>query len=243
MTLRATIKKVLARVAPRSVYVAVNARVAARDIASGRRYAPEIDLLPRFVHAGDTVVDVGANHGMYTYHLSRLVGPTGTVHAFEPIPANLNILRHTVRSLRLENVSVHPQACGEHAGRVSFSVPEEHGVPQLARARPGAAGEEFSCEVVRLDDSVDGRVSFLKIDVEGAELFVLRGAERMLRESKPVVLFEAGDATAAFGYEQEAVFDYLRERGYRFCSGGFRGKPLEPRERFTLFEDYFALPE
>jgi hypothetical protein len=77
--------------------------------------------------------------------------------------------------------------------------------------------------------------------VDGAELLVLRGAQRILRESQPVVLFEAGDYTSDFGYKQQSVFDFLSTFGYRFFSGRFSSKPLEPREGFTVAEDYFAL--
>jgi len=243
MNPRRTIKRTLAKVLPRTVYLAINARIAARDIAAKRRWAPEIEHLPNFVRSGDIVVDVGGNHGLYTYHLSRLVGPSGRVHTFEPMPPNLKILRYTIRRHRLSNVTLHPRACSDKAQRTTFTVPVEDGLLGLGGARQGGEGVPFVCEIVRLDDVLAGKISFMKIDVEGAELFVLRGAERIVRESRPVVLFEAGGHTEEFGYEQQAVFDFLSAFGYRFLSGGFRGRALEPRRRFTEAEDYFALPE
>jgi FkbM family methyltransferase len=244
MNFRRASKILLANVVPRSTYLAVNARIAARDIASKRRYVPEIDSVPRFVRAGDTVVDVGGNHGLYAFHLSRLVGPSGRVHTFEPVPMNLGILRHTVKSLGLSNVTVHPAGCGDKPGKTSFYVLSDHGIPQLGwPRRQEAAGQKFQCDIVRLDDVIAARISFLKIDVDGAELLVLRGAQRILRESHPVILFEAGGYTSDFGYEQQAVFDFLATFGYRFFSGGFSSKALEPREGFSVAEDYFALPE
>lgn len=224
------------------MYLAINARIAARDIASGRRWAPEIDLLGQFVRDGDTVIDVGGNHGLYTYHLSRLVGASGRVHTFEPLPPNLAILRYTVKTHCLGNVTVHSEACGEKSERATFCVPQNRGVPELGAARQGGSGLAFDCQVVRLDDVVPPTVNFLKIDVEGAELFVLRGAERMLRLCQPVILFEAGNHTRDFGYDQQAVFEFLSAFGYRFLSGGFRGRALEPREGFTDIEDYFCVP-
>ncbi len=233
----------LANVVPRSVYLSLNARIAAKDIASGRRNAPEIAMLPKFVRAGDTVIDVGGNHGLYTYHLSRLVGPLGQVHTFEPIPLNLGILRHTVKNLELNNVTVHPEGCGDKAGSATFCVLLDHGIPQLGwPRRQEADGLKFQCDLVRLDDVIGARISFLKIDVDGVELLVLRGAQRILQESRPTILFEAGGYTSDFGYEQQAVFDFLSSFGYRFFSGGFSSKALEPRDGFTVAEDYFALP-
>ena len=235
------VKLAVTNLLPPSVYLPAYARIAAWSIATKRRYAPEIDLLPNFVRSGDAVVDIGAGHGLYTYHLSQLVGPAGTVHAFEPIPLNLRILRHTVKSQQLTNVVIHPQGCGDNAQRATFGVSVEHGIPQLGGARQGAAGLQFDCEVVRLDDVIHSKVQFLKVDVEGAELLVFRGAERILREYQPVILFEAGQHTRAFGYEQQAVFDFLSRLKYKFFSGGWVGKPLEARDCFTDAEDYFAV--
>ena len=242
VSFRSMAKIALAKLTPQRFYLFINARAAARDIASKRRWAPEIEHLPRFVHGGDTVVDVGGNHGLYTYHLSRLVGPAGRVHTFEPIPPNLEILRYTIERHELSNVTVHPKACGEVNRRVRFAVPIQNGVLGLGGARQDGDGLSFECEMVRIDDIIRANVSFLKIDVEGAELFVLRGAEKLLQRCHPAILFEAGGHTADFGYEQQAVFDYLAELGYHFLSGGFSGKALEPRVRFTAAEDYFAFP-
>ena len=236
------IKLAVANLLPRSVYLPAYARIATWSIATKRRYAPEIDLLPRFVHSGDTVLDVGAGHGLYTYHLSRLVGPAGTVHAFEPIPLNVRILSHAVRSQALRNVVIHAQGCGEKPQRATFGVSLEHGIPQLGDPRQAPEGLQFDCEIVKLDDVIHSKVQFIKVDVEGAELFVFRGAERIIRQCQPVILFEAGQHTGAFGYEQQAVFDFLSGLNYKFFSGGWVGKkPLEPRDCFTDAEDYFAV--
>jgi hypothetical protein len=113
---------------------------------------PEIKFLPKFVQPSDVVLDVGANHGLYAYHLSRLVGPTGCVHAFEPIPLNLTILRHTVKSLGLTNVVVHPNACGDEDCTARFCVLLDHGIPQLGwPRRQNFEGLRFECEVVLLE--------------------------------------------------------------------------------------------
>ena len=243
MNARPALKVALANLVPRSLYIGINARIAGRDIARCHRWAPEIGLLSRFVQPGDTVIDVGGNHGLYTYHLSRLVHASGRVHTFEPLPPNLTILRYTIKRYCVDNVTVHPYACGDKEERTVFSVSLNHGVPELGGARRGSRGLAYDCTVVRLDDVISAKVNFLKIDVEGAELLVLRGAERILRMHQPVVLFEASDQTHHFGYHPQAVFDFLSSLGYGFLSGGFRGKPLEPRERFTDTEDYFAVPK
>ena len=175
--------------------------------------------------------------------MRHLVGPSGTVHAFEPTPPTLRVLRHTVKTLRLNNVTVHPFACGEQNGFTTFSIPIEYGIPELGGARCGSNGHTHQWKVVKLDDMITPAVAFIKIDAEGGELFVLCGAERILRESRPVILFEAAAHTQRFDYQQQDVFDFPKTLGYDFFSGGFRGRPfLEPRSCFGDLEDYFAIP-
>lgn len=237
MNARRLVKVALAHLVPDSIYSAINSVVATRDIASGKRWEPEIALLPRFVSPGDTVIDIGGNHGLYTYHLSRLVGASGCVHSFEPLPPNLRILNHTVKSLGLHNVIIHPTACGEEQATATFCVPLDHGVPQLGWAHQGSNGVNFECTVVGLDGIIDTKVSFIKCDIEGAELFALRGAEQILRLYRPVLLIEAGNQTLRFGYAQQAVFDYAGELGYRFFKGS-----LEEQATFTETGNYFFIP-
>jgi len=235
-------KLALANLAPRSVYLLVNAHAAASEIANRRRWEPEIASLPSFVSRGDIAVDVGASHGLYTYHLSHLVGPAGHVHSFEPLPPNLRILGYIVKRHALTNVTVHPQGCGVKPELATFCVPLDHGVPMLWIARRGGNGLKFLCEVVRLDDVIADKVSFVKIDVEGAELFVLQGARRILCESRPVILFEAINNTLDYGYQQQEVFNFLSTIGYLFLFGAGSGKAPRPIERFTEPGNYFAIP-
>lgn len=243
MNLRQIGKIALANLLPQSVYLFVNAHAAAREIASKYRWEPEIESLRYFVTQGDVVIDVGGNHGLYAYHLSHLVGLSGRVHTFEPLPPNLSILAHTIKKHKLSNVLVHPQGCGMRAETVTFGVALDHGVPLLWLARQGEGGLRFQCDVIRLDDVIAEKVSFLKMDVEGAELFVLRGAERILRESRPVILFEALSLTGHYGYGQQEVFGFLSELEYRFLSGGDPAKALQSIEGFMGDGNYFAVPK
>lgn len=243
MNLRWMGKIALAKILPLQTYLAINARAAAMEIASKRRWEVDIEYLPMFVHSGDTVIDVGGNHGLYTFHLSHIVGPTGRVHTFEPMPPNVDILSYTIKRHRLSNVVLHAQACGREAQTASFGVPMKQGVPMLWIAKQGSDGLKFSCEIVKLDEVISEKVSFLKIDVEGAELFVLQGAERILRESRPVILFEVLDQTQEYGYSQREVFDFLSSLGYSFLAGNGAGEPLEARTGFSDIRNYFCVPD
>jgi FkbM family methyltransferase len=243
MNLRWMAKTAIAKMLPLQWYLAINARAAAMEIASKRRWEDEIDYLPTFVHSGQTVIDVGGNHGLYTFHLSHLVGPAGRVHTFEPMPPNVQILSYTIKRHRLSNVVLHAQACGRQAETATFSVPLKQGVPMLWIARQGSEGLTFSCEIVKLDDVIFDKVSFLKIDVEGAELFVLQGAKRILLESRPVILFEALEQTQEYGYHQQEVFDFLAAAGYHFYAANGGGEALEVRPGFSDVRNYFCVPD
>ncbi len=132
---------------------------------------------------GDTVLDIGAYVGMFTIKASLQVGDDGSVIAVEPATSNLAFLRQNTRLLK--NVKVVPVAVGDdgHLGRLS-----------LSRASPchslslNGSGEAETVEVEAIDHIVSrlgiGKVDFIKIDAEGSELEILRGAKRTLRENK-----------------------------------------------------------
>lgn len=69
------------------------------------------------------MLDIGANYGLYTYHLSRAVGPSGRVYAFEPVPFTSATLRLVSRILHLGNVELIPKGCGDRAAKVPFTLP------------------------------------------------------------------------------------------------------------------------
>lgn len=117
--MRSAIKRVLATCLPMPAYAALNQYVASADIRRRRRWEPELDLVAQFVQSGDLVIDVGANHGLYSFHFSRMAGDAGVVHAFEPIPFNFQILSRTTS--KLANVVRHPEAVGEAQRRQSSS--------------------------------------------------------------------------------------------------------------------------
>jgi FkbM family methyltransferase len=169
---------------------------------------PEFELLPRLVHAGDWVLDIGANVGCYTYRLSALVGRDGRVFAFEPITATAEILAFVVRCAAHDNVTIFNAAVSDKHELLRFSMEKnEHGLPDYftARATEGGTRGAFSLSIDAL--ALPSRVSFVKIDVEGSERAVLRGMETLIERDRPVLAIE-GD---------ESLQPYLASRGYRMC--------------------------
>ncbi|HEV2272928.1 MAG TPA: FkbM family methyltransferase [Acidobacteriaceae bacterium] len=224
MLSREKLKPVLARILPYPIYFHLNSWVATREILSGRRSEVGLDVVSKYVSLGDTVVDLGANFGLYSHHMARLVGPTGRVHAFEPIPPTLAILRRTLR--RAENVSIHPEAVGEKSGHADFLMPVGNHVPLMGETHRGN-GEEgipYRCQMCTLDEVLKDEVSFIKADIEGAELFAFRGAERIFARSRPTVYCEViARHLARFSLTPEDVFSFFESRGY--CTMTHDGTP------------------
>ena len=182
-----------------------------------------ISLVDRFVETGGVCVDVGAHGGAYTYPMSRVVGPTGVVLAFEPCPRYARILDGALKRLNVHNVQLHRAALSDREGKMPFVYRTTEG--RLLHGRSHLAGSAENAPMaidvpVTTLDTVAGRfgfvdrVGFMKIDVEGAELFVLRGARRVLEKSRPVVLCEVADeGCARYGHTSTAVFDYMANLG------------------------------
>lgn len=160
----------------------------------------ETAILPTFVRRGWTVFDVGANIGYYSLLLSRLVGPEGRVYAFEPNPLARARLEDHVALNSASNIEVTALALGERLGEGRFrfdpDAPAGHAVPNwgswsLARSRrSGNVSVTFSTADLVVRACRIERVHFMKIDVEGLELSVLRGAREILHRHRPFCLVE-----------------------------------------------------
>jgi FkbM family methyltransferase len=183
----------------------------------------EFAFLDRILRPGMTFVDAGANHGIYTVFAARRVGADGLVWAFEPSPRergqlhfNLEMNGLTARVFSVALADVNGQA------ELTVSDPEHHGQSTLgAFANPELEvhGKEL-VEVRRLDDVVAEnpltRIDVMKLDVEGAELRLLRGAAGILERYRPVILLEVSERSLQHqGASSEELLQFLRSHQYR----------------------------
>jgi FkbM family methyltransferase len=184
------------------VYMDLRTDAAHRWLRADSYEPAERSLMRALVRPDDVVYDVGANIGMHTASLSPWVRQ---VHAFEP--QVLPLLRRTADSLG--NVVLHACALGDEDGTVDLYIPHDRTKASLADWT--RRGERTPCRVRRLDDLELPAPDLVKVDVEGAELRVFRGARRLLdRPDAPIVLFEANRHTAVgSGVEQRAALDFL----------------------------------
>jgi FkbM family methyltransferase len=173
----------------------------------------EVEQMARFValaRPGQVVFDIGASVGFYTLLAARCVGPSGRVVACEPDPANLRYLEAHVKRNGLAHVQILPCALSDRSGRARFASASGSGRGHLDEN--GA----LEVEVCRLDDVAAERAlppHHLKIDVEGAELEVLLGAEQTLRAHRPTIFLSTHDRRRP-GVEH-ACRELLAGHGYR----------------------------
>jgi FkbM family methyltransferase len=181
--------------------------------------------LTRFINStlkpGDVFIDVGAHVGYFTLLAGRRVGPLGTVLSIEPNPVALEELRLNVERSHLGNVLLAHTACGDSYDPVRLYLHTESNSSMASLSAANAtSGATVDVACTRLDDLCQergvARVQLVKIDVEGAELSVLRGMERILREMRPVIVLELDPhLLAGFGATPDSILALLSACDYR----------------------------
>lgn len=143
----------------------------------------ERELLRSILSKGAVVVDAGANIGVYSQFLSRCVGPTGVVHSFEPSPENFKRLQSATRNLA--NVRVSQAAVGECSGRSNLYVSDQLNVDHRTYATRGDSRPTLQIDIIALDDYFEPgeRIDLIKMDIQGYELYGLRGTNRVLADN------------------------------------------------------------
>jgi FkbM family methyltransferase len=187
----------------------------------------QIRFVERFLRPGMTVMDIGAHHGLYTLLASKLVGRGGRVISFEPSPRERKRLRQHVRLNLCSNTKVEPYAVGETPGQAEFFVVDDVKEDWCNSLRPpvvdGKPTHAVKVEVLPLDMYLQsgsvGEIDLIKMDVEGAELSALKGAQGLLRSSskRPVFMMEVEDTrTGPWGYEAREIVCALDKEGFEW---------------------------
>lgn len=190
----------------------------------------EIDkarLMKQRIRPGSVVFDIGAQAGYHTLLAAECVR-SGTVYAFEPLPRNLDYLHAMVELHHLKNVNVVDAAISDFSGSASF----DSGISPVAGRLSTNGSIRVRC--IQLDEEVRaGRLpppSFMKIDVEGAELKLLTGARNILERYKPEIVL---DTHTFLGGEFEPLHrqcsSFLQDLGYSLEPIG-NGRPEDSRE-------------
>jgi FkbM family methyltransferase len=190
------------------------------EYGTGANELPVQSALAGQLRPGMTFFDVGANVGFFTVIGARLVGPSGKVFAFEPVAQNAAHVRLNCRANRLENVQVIVGAVGDVSGEGTLMRARYSGGAVLESAgKPPDFLRAESTRILRLDDWVEAGTlpvpHAIKVDVEGAELQVLKGARETLARHFPAVIFEVdGPDGTTVDVQNSSCSEFLRSLGY-----------------------------
>jgi FkbM family methyltransferase len=175
------------------------------------------NVIERKARSGMVALDVGADIGYYALQLSRLVGPSGRVVAFEPIPEARKRLEHNIALNAAKNIEVSGYALGNEPGTVYLEDPLKKSRINLNKTSAGERDIEVS--IKRLDDLVDEMnlpsIDIVKMDIEGAEHLALLGMEQSLRKFRPILIVEVHNHfLPQFGSSSQQLLTWLRTLGY-----------------------------
>ena len=212
-------------------------------------YEPELAYLEEILAPGGVFVDVGANFGVYTLVASSLVGLEGRVLAAEPTAQSFAVLQQNLELNRSSNVEAFQVALAEANSKSWLNYGWDPVGNWLSQNGGEGEGEGDQGEEVRtesldqiLEDAGVDHVDAIKIDVEGAEERVLRGAIRCLTNLRPIVIFEFNPECALrAGLSPWGARDFLERLDYQFILLGHCARSDKPASRPAYF-NIVALP-
>ena len=181
---------------------------------------PVFDFLKDHLKPGDSVVDLGANVGLLSLYMSRLVGPHGDVFSIEASKANAQTLIENVKANDLNNIIVINHAVTHQESQVYMTSPTGQYNDALLVMRDEYTANSESTMGLPFDQLVQrwniGRVKLIKIDIEGAEMFFFKGSTEFFKHHRPILIFETLESYCnRFGHSSIDVLLFVKSLGYR----------------------------
>jgi FkbM family methyltransferase len=186
-------------------------------------YDPKITWLCRkLLRLGDTALDIGANLGVVTLAMAKAVGSTGRVHAFEPNPKMIELLKQSI-ARSFQNITLHEMALGSQDAELELHVPPtNYGAASFIRFRDALHTTSVKCPVRKLSDVVAaeavGAIRLIKIDVEGFENEVFLGGEDVLTKNRPDAVIIETNSPPELPFREISPIATLRRHDYRFLA-------------------------
>jgi len=187
----------------------------AQHLKSGKPWEPHFKtVIQHLVKEGDTVIDCGANFGYNAVVMGKQIGPTGKLFAFEPQRIINQQLSGNLISNNIYNAYVVHAALGNVEGITTMSpVPYDKEWVNIGDTSIGEGGD--AVKVITLD-MIDSQPNFIKMDVQGYELFALQGGEQTLKKHSPDIFIEIEEhQLAKFDVTKDQLVDYIKSLGYR----------------------------
>lgn len=183
---------------------------------------PDLNLSKNLINEGDTIIDVGANIGIYTKYMSEFVGRNGRVFSFEPINITFRFLNNNIKLLKLNNVQSYNYALSDKNDEKIMIIPSVIAGENYFRATitenesEMGSSRNFRVKSIPMDEILDNKIkySFIKIDVEGHEEKVLKGGKNIIEYSKPILLIEIDGDLADKTNSAGRVNQFLIDLGY-----------------------------
>ena len=232
------------------LFVDLSDHVIGLNILRGRYEAAEMGFVRGVLEPGDTALDAGAHIGFFTMQMAAMVGSSGKVYAFEPFDPNADLLERSVAENGFgDRVVFQRAAVGARSGTATLTFPTEtlnSGGAYLLRdgTSPLAGNQKKDVPLVAFDDlAIQRPVRFIKMDVEGAEPQVVRGAMDLLKADRPVMLSELHPTQLdrASGVTADQFLAEMRGIRYRahLVEHGAIGAPLDHAPADTLVSVVF----
>lgn len=197
----------------------------------------ETTFLKSKIKKDSVIFDIGANFGWYSVHFSKFVGLNGQIHCFEPVQEAFSELEENVKINDCSNVVLNNTAIGKENGKLTLYVSDKLGT---AFTSEHGEGKKIETNLLKLDyyfaDKNLTKIDLIKADVEGGELNVLYGAERILDEFHPALFIEVQEEhTMKYGYKPVDLFNFLIKKGYKIYY-------LDQNSKLCELKDFEILP-
>lgn len=201
---------------------------------------PELKYISNSIESGELVLDIGTHKGGYLYWIHKATGKNGQVIAFEPQPTLYDYVKQAISSFKMKNVDFYHGGLSSKRGTLDLFIPKAEGLTSPGATfekREGRKGHFITVPIYQLDELLAERtrpVSFIKMDVEGHELEVFKGADQILKTDRPKLIFECENRHLN-GKSVSDIFQYIQDLGYEgyFFKKGKR----RPLSEFNPKED------
>lgn len=216
-----SVKYILQKLLGLHTYLYVFALYKIKTLRSDKKENDFFTFLSLLKDGKGDVLDIGANLGIMTVHLANKL-PNTTIHAFEPMPANVSVLKRVIAKFKLKTTKIHEIALGDEPGVAKMVLPVNgqtvmQGLSHIKHESitEWNEGQEVDVKLDKLDNILNGQpVQAIKIDIENFEYFALKGANRILTSNKPIIYAELWN-----NENRSKCFEYLKTFSYSIFVG------------------------
>ncbi|WP_300665542.1 FkbM family methyltransferase [Fluviicola sp.] len=216
-----SVKYILQKIMGLNTYLYVFALYKIKTLRSDKKENDFFTFLSLLKDGKGDVLDIGANLGIMTVHLANKL-PNTTIHAFEPMPTNVSVLKRIIAKFKLKKTKIHEIALGDESGTAKMVLPVNgqtvmQGLSHIKHETitEWNEGQEVDVKLDKLDNILNGQpVQAIKIDIENFEYFALKGATRIITSNKPIIYAELWN-----NENRSNCFEYLKSFNYSIFVG------------------------